>query len=223
MVGIVFGKNTARFRDLSGRLAERDEALHRRGKKEVETTMNNFAIEHTFIDGLLLVKTKVFSDSRGFFMETFNMRSFGELGLGVNFVQCNRSRSRSGTLRGLHFQKYRPQGKLVSVILGEVFDVAVDLRRSSPTFGHWHGVSLSEGDGTMFYVPPGFAHGFYVLSEVADFSYFCTDFYEASDEGGLLWSDLSVGIKWPIEDVSQIVIADKDKKLPTLGECFVYP
>jgi dTDP-4-dehydrorhamnose 3,5-epimerase len=172
---------------------------------------------------LLLIKTKVFGDSRGFFMETFNMRSFDELGFGVSFVQCNRSRSCAGTLRGLHFQTYRPQGKLVSVTQGEVFDVAVDLRRSAPTFGFWHGVRLSEGDGTMFYVPPGFAHGFYVLSEAADFSYFCTDFYEPYDEGGLLWNDPSVGIKWPIEDASRIVIADKDKNLPTLGECFVYP
>jgi dTDP-4-dehydrorhamnose 3,5-epimerase len=185
--------------------------------------MNNFTVERTPIDGLLLVKTKVFGDARGFFMETFNARSFAELGLGVPFVQCNRSRSRAGTLRGLHFQKTRPQGKLVSVTSGEVFDVAVDLRRGSPTFGRWHGVCLSESDGTMFYVPPGFAHGFYVLSETADFSYFCTDFYAPSDEGGLLWNDPSVGIEWPIEDASRVIIADKDKNLPALGECFVYP
>jgi dTDP-4-dehydrorhamnose 3,5-epimerase len=185
--------------------------------------MNNFSIERTPIDDLIVIKTKVFGDSRGFFMETFNKQSFDELGLGIKFVQSNRSRSRAGTLRGLHFQKARPQGKLVSVTQGEVFDVAVDLRRTSPTFGHWHGVSLREDDGKMFYVPPGFAHGFYVLSETADFSYFCTDFYMQSDEGGLLWNDPSVGIKWPIEDASRLIIADKDKNLPALGECFAYP
>jgi dTDP-4-dehydrorhamnose 3,5-epimerase len=185
--------------------------------------MNNFTIERTPIDDLLVIKTKVFGDARGFFMETFNLRSFEEVGLDINFVQSNHSRSRAGTLRGLHFQKMCPQGKLVSVTQGEVFDVAVDLRHSSPTFGKWYGVCLVESDGTFFYVPPGFAHGFYVLSEMADFSYFCTDFYLPSDEGGLLWNDPAVGIKWPIKDASQILIADKDKNLPTLNECFVYP
>jgi len=184
--------------------------------------MNNFTIEQTPLEGLLLIRTKVYGDARGFFMEIFNMRSFEELGLGVNFVQCNRSRSRFGTLRGLHFQKTHPQGKLVSVTLGEVFDVAVDLRRDSPMFGKWHGITLREGDGTLFYVPPGFAHGFYVTSEIADFSYFCTDFYEPSDEGGLLWNDASIGIEWPIEDRSKVIIADRDKTFPGLGDCFVF-
>jgi len=184
--------------------------------------MNNFTIERTPIEGLLLIKTKIFGDSRGFFMEKFNLRSFGELGLSMSIVQCNRSRSRFGTLRGLHFQKTRPQGKLVSVTLGEVFDVAVDLRRASATFGHWYGVRLNESDGASLYVPPGFAHGFYVMSEVADFSYFCTDFYMPSDEGGLLWNDSSVGIDWPIEDHSKVIIADKDMNLPSLADCFVF-
>jgi len=185
--------------------------------------MNNFTIEQTPIEGLLLIKTKVFGDSRGFFMENFNAQSFKELGLSMSFVQCNRSRSRFGTLRGLHFQKTHPQGKLVSVTQGEVFDVAVDLRQASPTFGRWYGVRLNESDGMSFYVPPGFAHGFYVMSEVADFSYFCTDFYVPSDEGGLLWSDASVGIEWPIKDGAEVIINDKDKKLPGLKDCFVFP
>jgi dTDP-4-dehydrorhamnose 3,5-epimerase len=170
----------------------------------------------------LLIKSKIFGDARGFFMETFNMRGFAEFGLNMNFVQCNRSRSVGGTLRGLHFQREHPQGKLVSVTQGEVFDVAVDLRRSSPTFGKWHGVRLSEDDGVSFYVPPGFAHGFYVMSEIADFSYFCTDFYTPSDEGGLLWNDPSVGIDWPLKDASGVIIADKDRHLPTLRDCFVF-
>ncbi|GHS90863.1 dTDP-4-dehydrorhamnose 3,5-epimerase [Synergistales bacterium] len=180
--------------------------------------MNNFTIERLPLEGLLLIKTKIYGDERGFFMEVFNRRSFEELGLNVDFVQENRSRSRKGTLRGLHFQKTHPQGKLVSVTRGEVFDVAVDLRKGSATFGKWHGVRLTEGDGMLFYVPPGFAHGFYVMSETADFMYQCTDFYMPADEGGLLWNDPSVGIEWPVEDEAQIVIADKDRALPTLGE-----
>ena len=183
--------------------------------------MNNFAIERTRLEGLLLIKTKVFGDSRGFFMETLNTQSLKELGFDAHFVQCNRSRSRFGTLRGLHFQKTRTQGKLVSVTLGEVFDVAVDLRSASATFGEWYGVRLNESDGVSFYIPPGFAHGFYVMSEVADFSYFCTDFYMPSDEGGLLWNDASVGINWPVEDHSKVLINDRDKNLPGLGDCLV--
>ena len=185
--------------------------------------MNNFTVEQTPLEGALLIKTKVFGDSRGFFMESFNKRSLEELGLNVNFVQSNRSRSRLGTLRGLHFQSTRPQGKLVSVTLGEVFDVAVDLRKTSSTFGKWYGIKLNESDGISFYVPPGFAHGFYVMSEVADFSYFCTDFYSPSDEGGLLWSDASVGIEWPIEEHTKVIINDKDRNLPCLADCFVFP
>ena len=184
--------------------------------------MNNFTIEKTPLEGLLLLRTKIFGDARGFFMETFNTRSFQELGFGVNFVQCNRSRSSFGTLRGLHFQKGHPQGKLVSVTRGEVFDVAVDLRRDSPTFGGWHGVRLNESCGESFYVPPGFAHGFYVMSDTADFSYFCTDFYAPSDEGGLLWNDASVGIDWPVEDGSKVIITDRDRNLPGLRDCFVF-
>jgi dTDP-4-dehydrorhamnose 3,5-epimerase len=184
---------------------------------------NNFEVEHAPLDGLLLIKTKVFGDARGFFMEVYNRRSFDDLGVGAVFVQCNRSRSRRGTLRGLHFQKCRPQGKLVSVSRGEVFDAAVDLRKSSPSFGKWFGVRLREDDGTMFYIPPGFAHGFYVVSEVADFSYLCTDFYEPGDEGGLLWNDPGVGINWPIENSGDVIVSDKDRANPALSGCFVYP
>jgi dTDP-4-dehydrorhamnose 3,5-epimerase len=185
--------------------------------------MNNFTVERVSVDGLLLIKTKVFGDGRGFFMEVFNRRGFDELGIGCEFVQYNHSRSRKGTLRGLHFQKSRPQGKLVLVTLGEVFDVAVDLRGSSETFGKWFGISLRESEGTMLYVPPGFAHGFYVVSDIADFSYLCTDFYEPGDEGGLLWSDPAVGIEWPIEDREGVIVSDKDKANPGLNDCFVYP
>ncbi|MDR1510268.1 MAG: dTDP-4-dehydrorhamnose 3,5-epimerase [Synergistaceae bacterium] len=185
--------------------------------------MNNFTAERVPIDGLLLIKTKVFGDGRGFFMEVFNRRSFDELGIGAEFVQCNRSSSRKGTLRGLHFQKCRPQGKLALVTRGEVFDAAVDLRKSSATFGKWFGVTLCESDGTMLYIPPGFAHGFCVISEIADFSYLCTDFYEPEDEGGLLWSDSEIGIKWPIENRDDVIVSDKDKANPALSGCFVYP
>jgi dTDP-4-dehydrorhamnose 3,5-epimerase len=180
---------------------------------------NNFTAERAPIDGLLLIKTKVFGDGRGFFMEIYNQRSFGELGVRDSFVQCNRSRSRKGTLRGLHFQKCHPQGKLVSVSRGEVFDVAVDLRKSSQSFGKWFGVTLREDDGMMFYIPPGFAHGFYVVSDAADFSYLCTDFYDPGDEGGLLWSDPDIGVKWPIENTGDIVVSEKDRANPMLAEC----
>jgi dTDP-4-dehydrorhamnose 3,5-epimerase len=183
--------------------------------------MNNFTVQKTPLEGLLLIRTKVFGDARGFFMETFNRKSFEELGLGAEFVQCNRSRSLRGTLRGLHFQRTRPQGKLVSITRGEVFDVAVDLRAGSPTFGCWHGVNLKEDDGLFFYVPPGFAHGFCVVSETADFSYMCTDFYAPEDEGGLIWNDPAVGIKWPAVG-DALLISPKDERLPPLKDCFVY-
>jgi dTDP-4-dehydrorhamnose 3,5-epimerase len=183
--------------------------------------MNNFAIERTGIEGLLIVRAKRFGDDRGFFMETYNERSFTELGLDVKFVQDNRSRSARGTLRGLHFQKTHPQGKLVSVLAGSVFDVAVDLRRSSETFGRWFGVALTD-DGTMFYVPPGFAHGFYVTSDLADFAYKCTDFYMPEDEGGLMWNDPAVGIAWPVADESALKLSDKDRANPSFEETYKF-
>jgi dTDP-4-dehydrorhamnose 3,5-epimerase len=184
--------------------------------------MNNFTLRGTHIDGLLLIETRRFGDERGFFMELYSERSFHELGLELDFVQDNRSRSRKGTLRGLHFQKRRPQGKLVCVTSGEVFDVAVDLRKSSATFGKWFGVNLAGDAGILFYIPPGFAHGFYVISDTADFMYKCTDFYNPDDEGGLLWNDPTVGIKWPIDETSCPVMAEKDKNYPVLGDCFYY-
>ena len=179
--------------------------------------MNNFTVEETGVDGLLIVRTKIFGDNRGFFTETYNERSFAALGLDMTFVQDNRSRSGRGTLRGLHFQKTHPQGKLVSVLAGEVYDVAVDMRQSSRTFGRWFGVTLTD-DGTMFYVPPGFAHGFYVLSEMADFAYKCTDFYMPEDEGGLRWNDPTVGIAWPVEDESKLKLSDKDRANPVFAD-----
>lgn len=161
------------------------------------------------IAGLLVIEPKVFGDARGFFLETWNEQRYREAGLDARFVQDNLSLSRRGTLRGLHFQNPHAQGKLVSVIEGEVFDVAVDLRRSSPTFGRWHGVNLSGQNRLQFYVPPGFAHGFVVLSESALFAYKCTELYSPRDEVTLLWDDPDVGVRWP---VSEPVLSEKDKK-----------
>ncbi len=159
------------------------------------------------LEGLLILEPKVFGDARGFFLETWNQRRYAEAGLGVPFVQDNLSFSRRGTLRGLHFQNPSAQGKLVSVLTGEVFDVAVDLRRSSPTFGRWHGTTLSEENRRQFYVPPGFAHGFVVVSETALFHYKCTAFYSPQEELTLRWDDPQVGIRWPVENP---VLSTKD-------------
>ena len=161
------------------------------------------------IAGLLIIEPKVFGDARGFFLETWNEQRYREAGLDLHFVQDNISSSRRGTLRGLHFQNPKSQGKLVWVIEGEVFDVAVDLRRSSPTFGRWHGLNLSGQNRLQFYVPPGFAHGFAVLSETALFAYKCTDSYSPKDELTLSWDDPEVGVKWPLSDP---VLSEKDKK-----------
>jgi dTDP-4-dehydrorhamnose 3,5-epimerase len=151
----------------------------------------------------------VFGDARGFFLETWNEQRYREAGLDLRFVQDNISSSRRGTLRGLHFQNPRSQGKLVWVIEGEVFDVAVDLRRSSPTFGRWHGLNLSGQNRLQFYIPTGFAHGFAVLSETALFAYKCTEFYSPKDELTLCWDDPDVGVKWPLNDP---VLSEKDKQ-----------
>jgi len=161
------------------------------------------------IAGLLVIEPKVFGDARGFFLETWNEQRYCEAGLDLRFVQDNISSSRRGTLRGLHFQNPRSQGKLVWVIEGEVFDVAVDLRRSSPTFGRWHGLNLSAKNRLQFYIPTGFAHGFAVLSETALFAYKCTEFYSPKDELTLSWGDPVVGVKWPLSDP---VLSEKDKK-----------
>jgi len=157
----------------------------------------------------LIIEPKVFGDARGFFMETWNEQRYREAGLDLHFVQDNLSSSRRGTLRGLHFQNPNAQGKLVWVVEGEVFDVAVDLRRSSPTFGKWHGLNLSSQNRLQFYVPPGFAHGFAVLSERAVFGYKCTEFYSPKDEQTLSWNDPDVGVKWPFE---KPVLSEKDKR-----------
>ncbi|MEC8082296.1 MAG: dTDP-4-dehydrorhamnose 3,5-epimerase [Pseudomonadota bacterium] len=152
----------------------------------------------TNIPDVVIIEPKVFGDERGFFLETFQAERYRELaGIELPFVQDNHSRSSKGVLRGLHFQKSKPQGKLVRVVRGEVFDVAVDIRKDSPTYGQWAGVLLSEDNKRQFWVPPGLAHGFVVLSDVADFEYKCTDYYDPSDEGCLIWNDPSVGIEWP--------------------------
>ena len=161
------------------------------------------------LPGLLLFEPKVFADARGFFMETWNQRRYQAAGIQANFVQDNISVSRRGALRGLHFQNPAAQGKLVSVLQGEVFDVAVDLRRSSPMFGQWHGLNLSSENKLQFFVPPGFAHGFLVLSETAMFHYKCTEFYSPKDELTIRWNDPDLGIEWPLKDPT---ISEKDAK-----------
>lgn len=167
------------------------------------------------LPGLLLIEPKVFGDARGFFMETWNLRKYQEAGINAQFVQDNISVSRRGALRGLHFQNPNPQGKLVSVLQGEVLDVVVDLRVHSATFGQYEAVNLSSENKRQFYIPPGFAHGFAVLSETAMFHYKCTDFYSPKDELTLRWNDPAVGIQWPIADP---VVSEKDSKGLLLNE-----
>ena len=166
--------------------------------------MGKFEFIKTSIEGVYVIEPTVFGDERGYFMETYHAGEFKEAGLDVVFVQDNQSKSRKGVLRGLHFQYNKPQGKLVRVIKGKVFDVAVDLRKDSPTYGQWEGVILSEENKKQFYVPEGFAHGFLVLSDEAEFTYKCTDFYDAEDEGGILWNDPEIGIEWPIDDMMKL-------------------
>jgi dTDP-4-dehydrorhamnose 3,5-epimerase len=169
----------------------------------------------TDLPGVLILEPKVFGDERGFFMESYNAGRYGEVGLPDRFVQDNLSFSRRGVLRGLHFQNPQPQGKLVSVLQGEVFDVAVDIRVGSPTFGRWTGVTLSAENKRQFYVPPDFAHGFVVTSDVALFFYKCTDYYAPHAEGSILWDDPEIGIEWPLEAPS---LSEKDRAAPTLRE-----
>jgi dTDP-4-dehydrorhamnose 3,5-epimerase len=167
------------------------------------------------LDGLLIFQPKVHADPRGFFVETWNEPRYRAAGLDVDFIQDNLSLSRRGTLRGLHFQNPNPQGKLISVWQGEVFDVAVDVRRRSPTFGRWHGLRLSSEHPRQFYVPPGFAHGFYILSETALVHYKCTALYSPQDELTVRWDDPDLGIAWPLGDR---VLSEKDSRAPRLGE-----
>ena len=176
----------------------------------------------TPIEGLLVIEPRVFGDDRGFFMESWNQRTFRELtGVPESFVQDNHSRSGRGVLRGLHYQLRQPQGKLVRVVQGEVFDVAVDVRRSSPTFGRWHGVILSESNRRQFWVPAGFAHGFVVLSESADFLYKTTDYYAPEHERSIAWNDPAVGIDWPLGGIEPKLSA-KDQAGLSLAQAEVF-
>lgn len=174
--------------------------------------MGKFKVETCDIEGLKIITPQVLGDARGYFMETYQYEDFVELGIDVTFVQDNQSASKQGVLRGLHFQKEFPQDKLVRVIKGEVFDVAVDLREGSETFGKWYGVLLSEENKKQFFVPKNFAHGFLVLSEYAEFCYKCSDFYHPNDEGGLLWNDPEIGIEWPIPEGVTLTFSDRDTK-----------
>ena len=180
--------------------------------------MSKFTFHKTSIDGVIIIEPQVFGDERGYFMETYQREEFAEAGLDFEFVQDNQSKSKKGVLRGLHFQYTQPQGKLVRVISGEVFDVAVDLRKDSPTYGKWEGVILSEENKKQFYIPEGFAHGFVVLSDSAEFTYKCTDFYKADDEGGIKWDDPEIGIEWPIDDIDELILSEKDQEWKPLSE-----
>ena len=171
-------------------------------------------VSHSNLEGCVIIEPHVFGDERGFFLETFQtVRYQQEAGIDLAFVQDNHSRSARGVLRGLHFQKTKPQGKLVRVVRGEVYDVAVDIRKGSATFGEWEGVILSEDNKKQLWVPPGFAHGFVVLSATADFEYKCTDYYDPSDEGCILWSDPDLNIPWPIANP---VLSTKDESAKRL-------
>lgn len=186
------------------------------------------------IEGLCVIVPAVHGDARGYFMETYNQKDFHEAGLNMEFVQDNQSSSTKGVLRGLHFQKEFPQGKLVRVIKGAVFDVAVDLRSNSNTYGKWYGIELTAENKKQFYIPKGFAHGFLVLSDFAEFCYKCTDFYRPDDEGGLAWNDPEIAVQWPrlvgeykgnasiegyrMEDGSSLIISEKDQKWSGIGQ-----
>ena len=190
------------------------------------------------IEGLCVITPAVHGDNRGYFMETYSQRDMEEAGLNIPFVQDNQSMSTKGVLRGLHFQKNFPQTKLVRAIKGSVFDVAVDLRKGSATFGKWYGIELSEENKKQFLIPRGFAHGFLVLSDTAEFCYKCDDFYHANDEGGLAWNDPSIGIEWPdvvgeyqgtasaegyaMSDGTKLNLSEKDQKWAVLAETFVF-
>ena len=174
--------------------------------------MGKITVTPCDIEGLYVIEPTVFKDERGYFVETYNQNDMKEAGLDMVFVQDNQSMSTRGVLRGLHFQKQFPQGKLVRVVRGKVFDVAVDLRSDSKTYGKWFGVELSAENMKQFYIPEGFAHGFLVLSDEAEFCYKCTDFYHPGDEGGLAWNDPEIGVEWPLEEGVDLIISEKDQK-----------
>lgn len=200
--------------------------------------MGKITVTKCPIEGLYIIEPTVFGDNRGYFMETYNQQDMVEAGLNMKFVQDNQSMSVKGVLRGLHFQKQFPQGKLVRAIKGRVFDVAVDLRSDSPTYGQWYGVELTEENKTQFYISEGFAHGFLVLSETAEFCYKCTDFYRPGDEGGLAWNDPAIGIQWPdlqgayhgnasaegymLSDGTPLNLSEKDQKWSNLADTFKF-
>jgi dTDP-4-dehydrorhamnose 3,5-epimerase len=175
-------------------------------------------VRETSLPGLLILEPRVFDDPRGFFLESYNRRVFRELGIDREFVQDNHSRSTRGVVRGLHYQIRHPQAKLVRVVRGALFDVAVDIRRGSATFGRWVGLELDDVNHRMLYVPGGFAHGFLALSESVDLSYKCSDFYDPSDERGVLWNDPALGIDWPTSGL-EVTLSPKDAALPPLGRC----
>ena len=179
-------------------------------------TVGNFIFIETPIKGVFEIEVKKYGDNRGYFMETYKKKDFDEAGLVYDFIQDNQSKSKKGVLRGLHFQKQYPQAKLVRCIEGEVFDVCVDLRKGSPTYGKYVGVVLSADNKKMFMIPRGFAHGFVVMSETATFTYKCDELYHPEDEGGLLYNDPDINIKWP--DVGEILLSEKDKKHPLLKD-----
>ncbi|MGV6852499.1 MAG: dTDP-4-dehydrorhamnose 3,5-epimerase [bacterium] len=175
-------------------------------------------VKQSSLPGVLLIKTQKFGDDRGFFMESWNREAYANSGVDVDFVQSNVSRSAKGILRGLHFQHPRAQGKLVQVLEGEVYDVAVDIRKDSPHFGEWVGERLSAENGHQLYIPPGFAHGFLVTSKSALFSYLCTEVYVPQDDGGIIWNDPDIGIQWP---ESQPLLSQKDQNLPQLKDLYL--
>ena len=182
----------------------------------MDRIIGNFVFKATSIEGVFIIEPKKYGDERGYFMETYKESSFFEAGLKYKFVQDNQSKSKLGVLRGLHFQKTFPQAKLVRCIEGEVFDVCVDLRKNSKTYGKWVGVILSAEKGNQFMIPRGFAHGFLVLSETATFCYKCDELYHPEDEGGIIWNDSEIGVEWPF--VENIILSEKDKKHPCLKE-----
>jgi dTDP-4-dehydrorhamnose 3,5-epimerase len=180
--------------------------------------VGKFTFNKTEIEGVFIIEPQVFGDNRGYFMETYNFDEFKEAGLDMVFVQDNQSKSKKGVLRGLHFQTEHSQGKLVRVIKGEVFDVAVDLRKNSTTYGKWVGVKLSDENKKQFYIPEGFAHGFLVLSDEAEFVYKCTDLYHPEFEGGIAFNDPEIGIEWPNDGIEELILSEKDKKWKGLKE-----
>ncbi len=180
--------------------------------------MGKITVEECNIKGIKVITPQVFPDERGYFMETYQKKDFEAVGIDVEFVQDNQSASKKGVLRGLHFQKEFPQDKLVRVLRGSVYDVAVDLRKGSETFGKYFGVTLTEDNKKMFFIPKGFAHGFLVLSDYAEFAYKCSDFYHSGDEGGIIYNDPEIGIEWPVPKGTELIFSDKDKKWGGLAE-----